>query len=163
MSLLSASILLFLVMDPFGNIPFFLAALADVDPKRRPRIVVRELLIALVALVLFLFGGRYLLEVLSLAEPSLTIAGGIILFLIALRMVFPSTDYAEERLAGDPFISAAGHSLRGWPIRAVGHALAVESPTVGVAPLSAEQLALPVAPTHWPIGMLVQHILNDRI
>jgi multiple antibiotic resistance protein len=104
MSFLSAIILLFLVMDPFGNIPFFLAALADVDPKRRTRIVLRELLIALAALVLFLFVGRYLLQVLNLSAPSLTIAGGIILFLIAIRMVFPSTDYAEERIAGDPFI-----------------------------------------------------------
>jgi multiple antibiotic resistance protein len=104
MSLLSAIILLFLVMDPFGNIPFFLAALADVDPKRRTRVVVRELLVALVALVLFLFAGRYLLQVLNLSEPSLTTAGGIILFLIALRMVFPPTDYAGERVAGEPFI-----------------------------------------------------------
>ena len=104
MSLPSAIILLFLVMDPFGNIPFFLAALSDVDPKRRTRIVLRELLIALVALVLFLFLGRYLLQVLNVSEPSLTIGGGIILFLIALRMVFPSTGHAEEQLAGEPFI-----------------------------------------------------------
>jgi multiple antibiotic resistance protein len=104
MSLLSAISLLFLVMDPFGNIAFFVTALAEVDPKRRTRVVVRELLIALGALILFLFVGRYLLQVLNLSEPALTIAGGIMLFLIALRMVFPSADSAEERLAGEPFI-----------------------------------------------------------
>ncbi len=105
MTVVSAIILLFLVMDPFGNIPLFLPVLAHIDPKRRTRVVVRELLIALVALVLFLFVGRYLLQVLQLSEPALTIAGGIILFLIAIRMVFPvSGNGVQEHIEGEPFI-----------------------------------------------------------
>jgi multiple antibiotic resistance protein len=105
MTLVSAIILLFLVMDPFGNIPLFLPALANIDPKRRTRVVVRELLIALGALVLFLLTGRYLLQVLQLSEPALTIAGGIILFLIAIRMVFPPGDNSiQEHITGEPFI-----------------------------------------------------------
>lgn len=105
MTLISAIILLFLVMDPFGNIPLFLPALANIDPKRRTRVVVRELLIALGALVLFLLTGRYLLQVLQLSEPALTIAGGIILFLIAIRMVFPPGDNStQEHISGEPFI-----------------------------------------------------------
>jgi multiple antibiotic resistance protein len=105
MTIVSAIILLFLVMDPFGNIPLFLPALANIDPKRRTRVVVRELLIALVALILFLFTGRYLLQVLQLSEPALTIAGGIILFLIAIRMVFPPGDNStQEHITGEPFI-----------------------------------------------------------
>jgi multiple antibiotic resistance protein len=105
MTIVSAIILLFLVMDPFGNIPLFLPALARIDPKRRTRVVVRELVVALVALVLFLFAGRYLLQVLQLSEPALTIAGGIVLFLIAIRMVFPAGDHSvEEHIEGEPFI-----------------------------------------------------------
>jgi MarC family membrane protein len=89
MSILSAAILLFFVMDPLGNIPMFLVALREVDPARRRVVIVRELLIALAVLVVFLFGGEQVLRAFHISEPSLGIAGGVILFLIALRMVFP--------------------------------------------------------------------------
>jgi multiple antibiotic resistance protein len=105
MTIISAALLLFLVMDPLGNIPFFVAALKSVEPKRQRRVVVRELLIALVVLVLFLFAGRYILELLHISEPALTTAGGVILFLIALRMIFPSAEKSlHEVVAGEPFI-----------------------------------------------------------
>lgn len=90
MTLLSASLLLFLVMDPFGNVPVFLSVLRPVEQGRRRWVIARELLIALVFLIAFLFGGEYLLSAIGLSESSVTVAGGIILFLIALRMVFPS-------------------------------------------------------------------------
>lgn len=89
MTLLSAALLLFLVMDPFGNVPLFLAVLRPVAPERRRRVIARELLLALGFLLLFLFAGRYLLAALGITEATLTVAGGVILFLIALRMVFP--------------------------------------------------------------------------
>lgn len=105
MTILSAALLIFLVLDPFGNIPFFLAALRGVDPARHRRVLVRELLIALVALVLFLFTGQFVLRFLGISEPSLTVAGGIILFLIAIRMIFPSPKGSlEEDLEGEPFV-----------------------------------------------------------
>ena len=105
MAIVSAIVLLFLVMDPFGNIPLFLPALAHIDPKRRTRVVVRELLIALGALILFLFAGHYLLQVLQISDPALTVAGGIILFLIAIKMIFPATgNDQEEHITGEPFI-----------------------------------------------------------
>ena len=89
MSTLSAGLLLFLIMDPLGNIPLFLSLLRNVDPERRQLVLVRELLIALVVLFVFLFGGTYLLHVLQLKQESVSIAGGIVLFLIGVRMVFP--------------------------------------------------------------------------
>jgi multiple antibiotic resistance protein len=89
MTIFSAALLLFLVMDPFGNVPLFLAVLNPIAPERRRRVIVRELLIALGFLIVFLFAGHYLLEAIGISESILTIAGGIILFLIALRMVFP--------------------------------------------------------------------------
>jgi multiple antibiotic resistance protein len=101
----SSAVLLFLVMDPLGNVPFFLAALRDVDAARQARVVARELLIAYGVMVVFLFAGGPLLDLLHISEPALTIAGGVILFLIALRMVFPSPDRPlHEGVDGEPFI-----------------------------------------------------------
>jgi MarC family membrane protein len=105
MTIVSASLLLFLVMDPFGNIPFFIAALKNVDPKRHARIIARELLIALAVLVVFLFAGRPILAVLQISEPALTAAGGTVLLLIAVRMVFPSSGTTgREEFSGEPFV-----------------------------------------------------------
>jgi len=87
--LFSATILLILVIDPFGNVPVVVAALRNVPPDRRVRVVLRECMAAYVILVAFMLGGRTFLQWLHLSEQSLTIAGGIILFLIAIRMVFP--------------------------------------------------------------------------
>ncbi|MFQ5754948.1 MAG: MarC family protein [Acidiferrobacterales bacterium] len=105
MTVYSAALLLFLVMDPIGNIPFFLTTLKNVDPAKQRRIIVRELLIALAVLVFFLFAGQLILDVLQISEPSLSIAGGIILFLIAIRMIFASPEgIFNTELQGEPFI-----------------------------------------------------------
>lgn len=105
MTLASAIVLLFLVIDPFGNVPFFVAALKDVDPSRRRHVIVRELLIAYTVMVAFLFLGQSFLQVLGISGPALTIAGGVILFLIAIRMVFPLRGQTgQEDIDGEPFI-----------------------------------------------------------
>lgn len=107
MTTLSAGILLFLIMDPLGNIPFFLSLLKDVPPQRRRWVMVRELLIALGVLVAFLLGGQYILHVLQLKQESVSIAGGIVLFLIGIRMVFPPADGGGifgKTGGGEPFI-----------------------------------------------------------
>lgn len=105
MSTVSAGILLFLIMDPLGNIPVFLGLLKGVAPERRRRVLLRELLIALVVLFAFLLGGQYILKLLQLKQESVSIAGGIILFLIGVKMVFPPKEgifgHAE---GGEPFI-----------------------------------------------------------
>ncbi len=99
-------ILLILVTDPFGNIPIFVSALSHVAPERRWRVVVRECTIAFVLLLLFMFFGKHFLEALQLSEVSLRIGGGVILFLIALRMVFPQEGGVFGDTDGDnePFI-----------------------------------------------------------
>jgi multiple antibiotic resistance protein len=102
---LSAALLLFLVMDPLGNVPLFLSALDQVAPERRRRVLVRELLIALASLLLFIFFGGTLLGLLGIRTESLRVAGGIILFLIALRMIFPGPNrHAADDVEGEPFI-----------------------------------------------------------
>lgn len=105
MSFISAAVLLFFVMEPIGNIPLFVAVLKDVPEAARPRIVFREHLIALVVLVFFLFAGRLLLELFHIEGPALSLAGGIILFLIALKMIFPRNEglFGADP-EGEPFI-----------------------------------------------------------
>ena len=101
----SAAVLLFFVMDPIGNIPLFLSAMRPVAPARRLWVVGRELLIAYGLLIGFLFAGRPVLSQLGISEPALTIAGGIVLFLIAIRMVFPAAHGTlGEPSEGEPFI-----------------------------------------------------------
>ncbi|MFK2930790.1 MarC family protein [Dyella agri] len=107
MTTLAAGIMLFLIMDPLGNIPIFLSLLKDVPPKRRRRVMVRELLIALGVLLGFLVGGQWLLDLLQLKPDSISIAGGIVLFLIGIRMVFPPADGGGifgKSGSGEPFI-----------------------------------------------------------
>lgn len=105
MSLLSAAILLFFVMDPLGNVPLYLSALREVAPERRTRVVLRELLIALGILLAFLFAGSILLDALGVSQAALTTAGGIVLLLIAVRMIFPSqTMTLVEHVHAEPFI-----------------------------------------------------------
>jgi multiple antibiotic resistance protein len=96
MNLYTAAITLFLVMDPFGNIPIFLSVLQRYDAKRRRRIMIRELAIALGVLIFFLFFGKYILAGLHISEPALSISGGVILFLIAIRMIFPAKPEPED-------------------------------------------------------------------
>jgi len=76
-------------MDPIGNVPLFLSILKNIPIERRRKIIIRELLIALLVLIFFMFIGKYILQSLQIAESSLGIAGGIILFLIAIKMIFP--------------------------------------------------------------------------
>ena len=103
--IISAAVVLFFVMDPLGNIPIFLSLLKDIEPKRRWKIISRELLIALVILLIFLFFGQQLLNLLQLESESVNIAGGIILFIIGIRMVFPSRGgVMGDQLEGEPFI-----------------------------------------------------------
>ncbi|MEC9365066.1 MAG: MarC family protein [Pseudomonadota bacterium] len=105
MSFVSAAVLLFLVMDPLGNIPLFLSALKQVPPERQRKVILREMLIALAVLLLFLFLGGQMLRLLGLSQPALSAAGGIILMIIALRMVFPSRDHSlHEEVSAEPFV-----------------------------------------------------------
>jgi len=104
MTILSAALLLFLVMDPLGNIPLFLTALKNVAPERRTKVILRELLIALLVMVIFLFSGQAFLSALHISEPALTATGGVILFLIALKMIFPPDHESSHKNEEEPFI-----------------------------------------------------------
>ena len=105
MTIASAALLLFLILDPLGNIPVFLSLLRGMPPHRQRVVLVREMLIALGVLMAFLWGGRYALELMHLRQESVSIAGGIVLFLIGLRMIFPPPEGLMGDLPeGEPFI-----------------------------------------------------------
>jgi MarC family membrane protein len=104
MTIYTATITLILVMDPMGNVPLFLALLKNIEPKRRIWILLRESFIAYIILVLFLFSGKFIMHGLGLSEEALRIAGGIILFLIAIKMIFPNHDNDAKLPYGEPFI-----------------------------------------------------------
>lgn len=104
---LSAVILLTLVTDPFGNVPIANAMLAHVPPARRRVVLLRECAIAYGILLAFMFGGKRFLEAMHLSETSLSIAGGVILFVIAMRMVFghPEGAFGGQSVpTGEPLI-----------------------------------------------------------
>ncbi|NKF21339.1 MarC family protein [Solimonas marina] len=106
MSFISAAVLLFLVMDPLGNVPLFLSALKHVPAERQRQVILREMLFALAILIVFLLAGGHLLRLLGLSQPALTVAGGVILMLIALRMIFPSREHSleEDSAMSEPFL-----------------------------------------------------------
>lgn len=105
MTLFSTAFTLLLVMDPLGNIPMFLSILNSLEPKRRKLVILRESFIALLILTAFLFFGKYILEGMRISEPALAMSGGIILFLIAIRMIFPHEEhYKNPNRLIEPFI-----------------------------------------------------------
>lgn len=135
MTLISAAILLFFVIDPLGNIPLFLSTLQHVEPARRRTVVARELLIALAILLGFLFVGQFILDALHVSEAALTGAGGIVLMLIAIRMIFPTeTRSLREEVIQEPFI---------FPL-AVPY---VAGPSV----MATELLLMSSEPQRWPV------------
>jgi multiple antibiotic resistance protein len=100
----AAAVTLFFIMDPLGNIPLFNSLLARFDARRRAVIVARELVFALVILLTFLFAGNAVLAFMNLSQPSLSIAGGVLLFIIAIRMIFPPPHADEHEADEEPFI-----------------------------------------------------------
>jgi multiple antibiotic resistance protein len=101
----SAAITLFLIMDPLGNLPVFMSVLKTIEPKRRRIVLARELLFSLIIMFTFLFSGQVVLDFLNVRQESVSIAGGIILFLIGLKMIFPQPGGVAGLASGEePFI-----------------------------------------------------------
>ncbi len=104
--LLSVAFSLFLLMDPIGNIPFYISFLKGLDPKRQRYVIFREMIIALFIIVLFNYLGDGLMRFLHVENDTIQIAGGIILFLLCLKMIFPPPHDPNESLPheAEPFI-----------------------------------------------------------
>ena len=116
MTIAAAALLLFLILEPLGNIPVFRSLLRTLPPKRQRIVLARELLIALGVLMAFLWAGKYALELMHLRQESVSIAGGIVLFLIGIRMIFPPPEGLMGEIPdGEP--SSCRWPFRWWPGR----------------------------------------------
>ncbi len=106
MQMFSMAFALFLLMDPIGNVPIFISVLKGIDPRRQRMIIMRELVIALLIIILFDFIGDALLKFLNVTMTTILISGGIILFLIALKMIFPTRSDSDVHVSHEkePFI-----------------------------------------------------------
>lgn len=116
MTLYTATLTLILVMDPLGNIPLFITTLSRFKPSRQRMIILRESTIAFIILSLFLFFGGHILHGLNITESALYMAGGIILFLITIRMIFPVAErQVPDKHIGEPFIVPLAIPLTAGP------------------------------------------------
>lgn len=105
LSLFSITVVLFIIMDPVGNIPTYLNLMKEVEPSRRPWVLIREMLIALVFMLVFNFVGEYIFSVLELSDIAVKLSSGLVLFLTAIKILFPSANSFRMNLPkGEPFI-----------------------------------------------------------
>lgn len=162
---LSAMLLLLFVVDPFGNVPTVNAMLAGVEPSRRRGVVLRECAIAFAVLTAFMLFGREILLVMHLSETSLSIAGGVILFMIAIRMVFAHPEGAFGlQPRGEPFIVPLAIPLIAGPSAlATVMLLASREPQDLVLLAAALTATLALTTVILLAGERMQHLLGERV
>lgn len=163
--MLSAAFMFFLVMDPLGNVPLFLTALRNTPEDRRQWVILRELLIALVVMVAFLFAGRGLLQVLSISNAALEAAGGVILLMIAIRMVFPTPErnLSEPHTHDEPFIvPLAVPYVAGPSLLAIEVVLISQNPDDWAIYLGALALAWAVTAVILYLSGFLRRVVGDR-
>ncbi|MBE2262324.1 MAG: MarC family protein [Burkholderiaceae bacterium] len=161
----SATILLLLITDPLGNIPIFANALRGVPVQRRPRVILREVLIAFGLLLTFMFVGDAFLRLMNLSDLSLQIAGGVVLFLIALRMIFPSPQSADaEQPAGEPLIvPLAIPALAGPSALATVMLLVSQAPERRLEWVAALTVTMAVCAVVLVLAERIQRVVGDRV
>ena len=160
----SATILLILITDPVGNIPLFANALKNVAPQRRPWVILREVLIAFVLLLTFMFVGDTFLRLMNLSELSLQIGGGVILFLIALRMIFPPPPGTESiDMVGEPLIvPLAIPALAGPSALATVLLLVSQAPDRRLEWIAALCVTMTVSAVVLVLAERIQRLLGER-
>lgn len=104
MALFPMIVSLFFVLNSLGNVPLFVGLLAPFSEKQQRKIIARELLIALVVLLLFNFFGDTIMALMGISQSALGVAGGTLLFLIAISMIFPRNHDAQEVKRSEPMI-----------------------------------------------------------
>ncbi|MDD2919272.1 MarC family protein [Rhodoferax sp.] len=159
----SATILLILITDPIGNIPIFANALKHVAPERRARVILREVLIAFLLLLTFMFIGGGFLRVMNLSELSLQIGGGVILFLIALRMIFPPPKVeADERLGEPLIVPLAIPAIAGPSALATVLLLVSQAPEKRLEWIAALCVTMSVSAVVLVLAERIQRVAGDR-
>lgn len=160
----SATILLLLITDPFGNIPIFVNALRSVAPERRIKVILREVLIAFLLLLAFMFVGDGFLRIMNLSDLSLQMAGAVVMFLIALRMIFPSAHGEAEPLQGEPLIvPLAIPALAGPSALATVMLLVSQAPGRRLEWIAALCVTMAVCAVVLVLSERIQRIAGDRV
>lgn len=163
-TLASATILLLLIIDPLGNIAIFVSALRPVPLARRPWVILREVLIAFALLAGFMFIGERFLQLLNLSGLSLQIAGGVILFLIALRMIFPPPPASAPEATQEPLIvPLAIPALAGPSALATVLLLVSQAPQRRVDWLIALSITMLVCAVVLVLAERLQRVLGERL
>ncbi|WP_296871081.1 MarC family protein [Tibeticola sp.] len=163
-SFASATVLLLLITDPFGNIPIFANALRSVAPERRARVILREVLIAFGLLLAFMFMGDAFLRLMNLSDLSLQIAGGVVLFLIALRMIFPPPAAAQVAEAREPLIvPLAVPALAGPSALATVMLLVSQAPERRLEWVAALTVTMAVCAVVLVLAERIQRIVGERV
>lgn len=163
-SFASATVLLLLITDPFGNIPIFANALRSVAPERRARVILREVLIAFGLLLAFMFMGDAFLRLMNLSDLSLQIAGGVVLFLIALRMIFPPPAAAQVVEAREPLIvPLAVPALAGPSALATVMLLVSQAPERRLEWVAALTVTMAVCAVVLVLAERIQRIVGERV
>ncbi|MDF1486261.1 MarC family protein [Ramlibacter sp. H39-3-26] len=160
----SATILLLLITDPLGGIPIFANALRNVAPTRRTHVIVREVLIAFALLLAFMFMGDAFLRVMGLSQLSLQLAGGVVLFLIALRMIFPAAEGEATAPQGEPLIvPLAIPALAGPSALATVLLLVSQAPERRLEWVAALTVTMAVCALVLVMAERIQRVLGERV
>lgn len=160
----SATILLLLITDPFGNIPIFVNALKSVAPQRRIKVILREVLIAFGLLLAFMFIGDGFLKIMNLSELSLQIAGAVVMFLIALRMIFPPDRPEADAPEGEPLIvPLAIPALAGPSALATVMLLVAQAPERRLEWIAALCVTMAICAVILVLSERIQRIAGDRV
>lgn len=160
----SATVLLLLICDPLGNIPIFANALKNVAPERRTRVIVREVLIAFALLLTFMFIGDRFLRVMGLSGLSLQIAGAVVLFLIALKMIFPNATALEALPEGEPLIvPLAIPALAGPSALATVMLLVSQAPERRLEWIAALSVTMAVCAVVLVLAEHIQRLIGTRV
>jgi len=160
----SATVLLLLITDPFGNIPIFVNALRGVAPERRMKVILREVLIAFLLLLAFMFVGDSFLRLMNLSDLSLQIAGAVVMFLIALRMIFPQASAETEPLQGEPLIvPLAIPALAGPSALATVMLLVSQAPARRLEWVAALCVTMAVCAIVLVLSERIQRVAGDRV
>ena len=160
----SATLLLLLITDPIGNIPIFVNALRGVAAERRIRVILREVLIAFLLLLAFMFVGDGFLRLMNLSELSLQIAGAVVMFLIALRMIFPPVQPDTAPLEGEPLIvPLAIPALAGPSALATVMLLVSQAPARRLEWVAALCVTMAVCAVVLVLSERIQRLAGDRV
>jgi MarC family membrane protein len=164
MDLITAVGLLLVTVDPLGNVPSFISVLQPVAKERHAKVIVRELLFALSIMVAFVLLGRQLTGVLGIKQEAILMAGGLVLFLVALEMIFPGRGrrIIREQTDPDPFIVPLATPLVAGPA-ALSTIILITTKTGGVMTgLWAVLIAWGVTFVTLTSAPAIMHVLKDR-